>query len=497
MKKALSVLLTMIILLSLFTLGAVSAGAETSGDFIYKVNSNGTASVTGYSGSAQKLTIPSTLGGKKVAAIGESAFKNNAAIQSVVIPDSVTEIGESAFMFCYDLRSVTFGKSVAAIREDAFSYCGDLESIAIPASVTSIGIGAFGGSAVKSLSVNSGNKVYDSRGNCNAIIETKTNILIAGSQNTVIPNTVKEIGEEAFYSIDLLKSITIPNSVTKIGSWAFTFCDDLESVTLPDSLAVIDSYAFEDCYKLNSITIPSSVKTIGRDAFCGCSSLTAFHVPASVTAIGDEVLSWCLSLESITVDKNNKAYDSRNNCNALIETGTGRLIAGCRNTVIPNTVKEIADYAFCNQKNLESIVIPDSVTTIGYGAFYNCSNLKSITIPASVTEMSDYTFQYCRNLTIYGYKGSYAESFAAENDIPFVAIGDKPGVIRGDADGDGEVTILDATAIQRHLAELETEKYTEAAADADSDGYVTVMDATAIQRYIAELPTNEGIGKKV
>lgn len=396
------------------------------------------------------------------------------------------------------MKSVAFGKAVQTIGEEAFNYCGSIASINIPASVTSIGASAFGGcDSLTSITVNQSNKIYDSRSNCNAIIETKTNTLIAGCGNTVIPNTVKEIGESAFYSNDGLKKLTIPNSVTKIGSWAFAFCDYLESVTLPNSLITIDSYAFEDCSKLNGVTIPSSVKTIGNEAFYGCRALTSIHIPASVTYIGGQQFSWCSGLTGITVDKNNTVYDSRNNCNALIETQTNTLMSGCVNTVIPNTVKEIAEYAFCNQKSLESIVIPDSVTKIGSGAFYNCSSLKSITIPASVKEMTSYTFRYCDNLTIYGYKGTYAEEFAANNSIPFVALGSNPGVICGDADGDGKVTILDATTIQRHIAELETKSYVKAAADADNDGMVTILDATAIQRHIAELPAYEGIGKKV
>ena len=172
-------------------------------------------------------------------------------------------------------------------------------------------------------------------------------------------------------------------------------------------------------------------------------------------------------------------------------------MSGCVNTVIPNTVKTIADYAFCNQDSMESIVIPDSVVAIDRGVFYSCNNLKSVTIPVSVTQIGKNSFEDCGNVTIYGYKGSYAEQYANENGIPFVALGSKPTIIRGDADGDGDVTIVDATVIQRHIAELNTQKYVEAASDADNDGDITILDATAIQRHIAGLPAFEGIGKKI
>ena len=100
--------------------------------------------------------------------------------------------------------------------------------------------------------------------------------------------------------------------------------------------------------------------------------------------------------------------------------------------------------------------------------------------------------------SIQGYNGTAAEQYANDNGLTFISLGDKPaGMILGDADNDGEVTILDATVIQRHIAELSTESYNEAAADADQDNMVTIMDATAIQRHIAELPTNENIGKPI
>lgn len=145
--------------------------------------------------------------------------------------------------------------------------------------------------------MNPNNAVYDSRDNCNAIIETSSNKLILGSRNTIIPNTVTTIGKEAFYTINIA-NITIPNSVTTIETRAFS------------------------ASKLTSLSIPSSVITIGEDAF--------MRNP----------------LENITVDPDNSVYDSRNNCNAVIETSSNKLIQGSRSTVIPNTVITIGKDAF-------------------------------------------------------------------------------------------------------------------------------------------------------
>ena len=270
------------------------------------------------------------------------------------------------------------------ISESMFDSCWKLEKLILPRSVTSISELLFanynGGASdirlnIKSLEVAEGNSYYESPGGCKAIIEKETNTLIAGCSNTIIPENITSIGKKAFQGCDGLASITIPSSVTSIGDGAFHWCK-----------------------YLTSISIPNGVISIGDNAFERCSSLASITIPNSVTSIGDNVFQFCSGLTSINVESGNQYYDSRNDCNAIIETASNTLIVGCKNTTIPNGVTSIGNYAFYSCINLASITIPESVTSIGNWAFYGCSGLTSVTIPNSVTSIGDDAFYYCKNL---------------------------------------------------------------------------------------------------
>ena len=211
----------------------------------------------------------------------------------------VASIGAGAFMECTNISSVTIPNSVTSIENSTFEGCTRLTSITIPSSVTSIKASVFYGCTnLTSIKVGSGNTKYDSRDNCNAIIETATNTIIRGCKNTEIPNSVTSIGEYAFRESGLY-SFTIPNSVTSIEEYAFRE-SGLTSITISNSVTEIKNGVFYDCPSLTSISIPNSVTSIGEYAFYGCTGLTSITIPSSVTFIGRDAFKRCTNIRQVT-----------------------------------------------------------------------------------------------------------------------------------------------------------------------------------------------------
>ena len=166
---------------------------------------------------------------------------------------------------------------------------------------------------------------------------------------------------------------------------------------IPEGTTKITDYAFCECTSLESITIPDCVTSIGEGAFYNCTSLKSITIGNSVTSIGVYAFAVCDSLESIVVAEGNPVYDSREGCNAIIETETNTLICGCKSTIIPDSVTSIGKEAFDGCTSLTSITIPDSVTSIGEDAFRGCTSLTTVTF-AEVRN----PFEGCTSLsTIY------------------------------------------------------------------------------------------------
>ena len=442
MKKTLSVLLTFALVLSLVPAFAVHFSAKSVGAWQYDVK-NGTAVVTDYYGDvAGDIVVPSTLGGYTVTVIGDSAFFNRSAMTGITLPDSVTEIAWGAFKACSSLSSITLPDGLTSIAPEAFQGCGSLTSINIPANVTNIGAGAFSDCpSLESITVDEKNTFFSDAGNC--LTEISSGNLIAGCASSVIPSdgSVTSIGSSAFWGRNRLTQLTVPSSVTWIASSAFAYCPGLTSITVDKNnteFFSVDNCLIEKSSKklvvgCKTSIIPSdgSVTEIGARAFAGCTDLTKISIPDSVTKLGVNAFSGSglaeVSLPNIT-EITDGAFSA---CPKLTRV---RLPDGLKNIgdnafnacpeltqiSFPAGLRQIGRYAFYGCSKLTFVKIPDSATQIGACAFLNCAELKFVLIPASVVNIGNSAFDGCDNLTIYGVKGSYAETYANKKGIPFV-----------------------------------------------------------------------------
>ncbi len=286
----------------------------------------------------------------------DKVFKDNTTITSfneLKNFTKVTALASQEFYGCTNLSEITLPSKTKTIGSYAFQNCKSLTSIDIPSTVTSISKNPFRGCEnLTNITVNSANTYFDARDNCNAIIQKSNNALISGCKTTTFPNSMTRINDYAFDGITSLTEVNIPEGVTKIGEYAFARNPNLKR----------------------------------------------FYVPSTVTNFGNYALAYTPGLETIVVSENNPNYDSRNNCNAVIETAFNYLVCGCKTTVIPNTITWIARGAFFFCTSLTNIDIPSSVIRIDNEAFEGCSNLPKIVIPEGVEQLDEYAFSNCNKL---------------------------------------------------------------------------------------------------
>lgn len=341
------------------------------------------------------------------------------------------------------IKKVVISSGMIGIGNFAFENCSDLKSVEIPASVTSIGSAAFKDcSALESMNIDEANTTYENPEGSNAIVEKSSKTLVAGCKNTKIPDDVKIIGAYAFCGCSDLKSIEIPDNVSEIQVASFDDCSNLTAIHIPAGVDKIALGVFMGCSNLNSITIdsanrsyespgnanaiidigtmtllegsnntviPEGVKVIWQNAFAERIHLKSITIPASVTSIVRMPFSDCDSLEEIKVDADNAIFDSRNNCNAIIESATNTLIAGCGKTVIPEGIETIGDSAFERVKTLTHVTIPKSVTEIRGYAFERCENLSTVNLQKGIQTIGYGAFTECVGLTNLIFCGTKAD----------------------------------------------------------------------------------------
>lgn len=251
----------------------------------------------------------------------------------------------------------------------------------------------------------------------------------------VIKDGVTRIGNNAFVRCLNLTIVTIPNSVTSIGRCAFSNCSSLNNITIPNGVTSIEQLLFAYCTALTNISIPNSVTSIGNSAFLSCKGLTDFTIPSNIKIIGETAFADCSELKNVIISDGVKIIGDCvfQACEKLTNvtiadsvTDIGYYIfeycSNLKSITIPGSITKIQDYAFLYCSNLTNVSILEGVTEINFWSFGNCNNLRKIVIPKSVTYIDVLAFENSSNLTIYGYTNSYAETYAKDNNIPFVAL---------------------------------------------------------------------------
>ncbi|MBQ4569142.1 MAG: leucine-rich repeat protein [Ruminococcus sp.] len=383
---------------------------------------DGKVTITDYTGSATELEIPSTIEGCPVTVIGDAAFEYCQELESITIPESVTDIGSRAFYNCAELKDLYVPQNVTNIGALAFAACGLLENIVVDES----------------------NTVYDSRNNCNAIIETATNTLLTGCAYTVIPSTVTSIGEGAFHSCGIIEEIIIPDGVTSIGKEAFMCCVALKNVTIANSVTSIGESAFVACWSLECITLPKGLTNIDGYAFSGCKALKDVYYGGTEAqwiavdiASGNEYLTGatihCATqsysvtfvdydgtvLSTQTVEQGTSAVepetpyrdgyeftgwdtDFSDVQSDLVVTATYNyltLISGDFEYTVSNGEVTITDYT----GSATNLVVPEyidgyPVAKLGKDAFSYCQSLASVELPSTLKDIGETAFKYCKTL---------------------------------------------------------------------------------------------------
>ena len=334
------------------------------------------------------------------------AFYRCNGLVSVQVPGSVTAIKNGTFRECNNLKKVILNEGVAKIEGSAFVFCSSLEQIKLPQSLMSIGSGAFD--------------------NCTSLIsvELPDNAIISSDTFRGCKNLSKIVLSDTNNNYIVKNDILYNKNMTRILCYPAGIKDT--EFFVPDTVKTIGDFAFYGTKALESINIPDSVTNIGTDAFGECSGLKEVVIPDSVTSMGEAVFYKCTSLEKVKLSVNITSPNPAvfQYCSSLKEV------------VLPESMKFISFFMFSYCKEITNIVLPDTLTSVLGSAFQNCDNLKNITVPKNVTTIQDYalgyyydeqsaTYKKYDDFTISGYAGSKAQEYAEANEIRFIELNEK------------------------------------------------------------------------
>ena len=394
-----------------------------------------------YCRSIENIIIPDG-----VVTLSDNAFSDCYSLKKIIIPDSVRTFGSNIFLLCGNLEDMTIPNGVNSIGYNAFDRCDSLKSIVIPKSVTSIdgSLQTASCTSLTQLEVADGNSVYHSAGNC--IIETKSKILVAGCQTSIIPNdgSVKYIGDSAFDSCINITNIIIPDSVITIGFSAFRYCNSLKNIMLPNTLLSISYYAFDECTRLVGVWYEGNEKNKDQIEICGDNqpledanwryNACKLHSYSYVCDTSCDVCDFPRVSSKHTYSDSKDficdvcdeavEFDWSLNDTELIIRGKGNIPdydipweyaaikapwgTDITKINIQDGIKSIGKYAFFNSTSLVSIVIPKSVTSIGDSAFDSCHSLRSVYYCGTAEQWNSVSIgsdnSYLTNAKVYSHK---------------------------------------------------------------------------------------------
>ena len=405
-KKPVSLLLSLIMVLSLFAVVPFSASAATD-DYTYTV-ANGEATITGYTGSDPTATIPAVIDGCPVTKIGDRAFYESSSVKSVILPDNVKEIGNFVFSGCTQLESISIPKTLTTVAPYAFDYCTALKNVTFEEGTTRIPDNLF---------------------------FTGHNDAHVGLEQITFPASVTEIGQGAFYGCEYLSEVNFAgDAVKRIEERAFSGAKSLTSIDLPDHLEFLGNGAFGG-NGFTSIEIPKSLTTADATyhndgPFAGSYYLTTATFEEGTTKIVDNLFRGCYSLQSF---------------------------------IVPDAITEIGDNAFRDCENLESVTIPATVTAIGSDAFAENANLTIYGYADSYAQL----FAAKKGIKFVNIGAALLGDADSDGDVNIIDATVIQRFLAGiqlerfdeaaaDVDADGEATIIDVTFLSRFLAGVPT-----------------------------------------